>query len=374
MLVSIGLISYPLYLWHWPILSFLKIWYREDPPDNIKIVAILAAVVLSWLTYRFVEKPIRSARAPKTRLAMVIALLACATIVAAVSLWAIADNGVPQRYAPAMRAFLTFEYDSRANKPWRDGVCFLEPTDPATNWKDNCIDPPGPKPLVILWGDSHAAHLMPGLEALQPTRNFRLGRMTSAGCPPVFDFALPDHPSCPAENDIFFQKILAQHPDIVILDAAWDSYRFDGSNNALTLDQTRIFRGLDETIRRLDQAGIGHIILVGPAPLWREPLPDILTRMALANDGHAPASLGPQWRDEQIDGLEHDMRDYAKDRGLAYFSMVDSLCQSGQCMTMTGDTPQSVMVFDTSHLTLAGSRFVAQRMADTLLTGFQTGK
>ncbi len=57
--VWLGLISFPLYLWHWPILSFERIIFSETPPTEFRIGAILAAIPLSWLTVRFIERPFR---------------------------------------------------------------------------------------------------------------------------------------------------------------------------------------------------------------------------------------------------------------------------------------------------------------------------
>ena len=62
-LVWFGLISFPLYLWHWLILSFLRIIGNQPLPQFSrveKIVAIIVAIVLAWLTYKFIEKPIRN--------------------------------------------------------------------------------------------------------------------------------------------------------------------------------------------------------------------------------------------------------------------------------------------------------------------------
>jgi peptidoglycan/LPS O-acetylase OafA/YrhL len=57
--VWFGLISYPLYLWHWPILSFLQITGEEMPNRDARIAAVLLSILLAWLTYKFIEKPIR---------------------------------------------------------------------------------------------------------------------------------------------------------------------------------------------------------------------------------------------------------------------------------------------------------------------------
>jgi len=65
-MVWIGLISYPLYLWHWPLLSFLMI--QEGEPSRVeRIGAVFIAIVLSWLTYRFIEKPFRFGGNPRIK-------------------------------------------------------------------------------------------------------------------------------------------------------------------------------------------------------------------------------------------------------------------------------------------------------------------
>jgi peptidoglycan/LPS O-acetylase OafA/YrhL len=59
-LVFIGLISYPLYLWHWPLLSFAHIIERGAPSSSVLGCAVAVAFLLAWATYRFVESPIRT--------------------------------------------------------------------------------------------------------------------------------------------------------------------------------------------------------------------------------------------------------------------------------------------------------------------------
>ena len=62
-LVYIGLISYPLYLWHWPLLSFLQITEGGAPSTSFKIGAIVLALILAALTFHLVERPVRAVRA-----------------------------------------------------------------------------------------------------------------------------------------------------------------------------------------------------------------------------------------------------------------------------------------------------------------------
>lgn len=58
-LVWFGLISYPLYLWHWPILSFGRIIYGEMPPREFRLIAVAVSILLAWLTVKIIEKQFR---------------------------------------------------------------------------------------------------------------------------------------------------------------------------------------------------------------------------------------------------------------------------------------------------------------------------
>lgn len=64
-LIQIGLISYPLYLWHWPILTYLRVINSNEPPHYIvRVLAVIASVIIAWLTVEIVEKPIRNSTEP----------------------------------------------------------------------------------------------------------------------------------------------------------------------------------------------------------------------------------------------------------------------------------------------------------------------
>ena len=74
-LVWFGLISFPLYLWHWPLLSFARIVESETPTINIRIAVVVISIVLAWLTYKFIEKPIRFGRFSKLKVTLLIILM-----------------------------------------------------------------------------------------------------------------------------------------------------------------------------------------------------------------------------------------------------------------------------------------------------------
>ena len=80
-LVRIGLISFPLYLWHWPLLTFAEIQQGKTPSTGIRLLMLCLSILLAWLTYRFIEQPIRFGALKKHSKHVVIGL--CSTLIAA---------------------------------------------------------------------------------------------------------------------------------------------------------------------------------------------------------------------------------------------------------------------------------------------------
>lgn len=162
-LVWFGLISYPLYLWHWPILSFMHILEGEVLGRKARVAALAVAVLLAWLTYRLLERPLRNplnGARKVTVLALVIAMLG------AFGGWVYRHDGLPQRRsvmesAAQMKALVLVEDVANAAACKRryqfntlQEYCLLDQ-----------IDKP---PTVALVGDSHAYHIVAGL-----TRHYR---------------------------------------------------------------------------------------------------------------------------------------------------------------------------------------------------------
>lgn len=161
LLVWIGLISYPLYLWHWPLLSFAQIVESGVPARGIRMAAVAGAVLLAWLTYKLVEQPIRSRGQRHPAVAIVLTLLVAA--LGGVGGWVYQNDGLPARAkivenANFQKALILVEDSANAAAcKQRFGFetkyeyCLLAQVDRA--------------PTVALIGDSHAYHVVAGLTA-----------------------------------------------------------------------------------------------------------------------------------------------------------------------------------------------------------------
>jgi hypothetical protein len=218
-LVLVGRISYPLYLWHFPLLAFARARYGTLSTGAVLVVVALS-FVLAYLTYRLVELPLRSyVRRVSWKPVPVLIVLMLA--LGGGGLAVDESGGAPSRLPPLMRTLTGFTY---AYKPvYREGTCFLRNDQDAAAFTASCVEP-GTKPLVFLWGDSHAADLYPGLQALETRRRFRIAQFTASSCPPFVHYSPPHRPFCEALNDAVIAKLRALHPREVILSAAWERY------------------------------------------------------------------------------------------------------------------------------------------------------
>ena len=368
-----GRISFSLYLWHWPLLTFpLLLGYRLE---WLELVALLGlSVVLAFLTQRWIEAPARhSQRAPFTVPWLLAGL--CGVGLAGVALSA--SDGLLWRYPTPVRPVAMAQgQDDYAH--YRVGHCFLRSEQDARGWTEDCIDAaPADGPLVWLWGDSHAAALYPGLrdeqmraqrraqtpaqtpaealaQAQSPTPSpWRLAQTTAALCPPMPGPVRRFSPHC-SQNHQRALDLIGQHrPQVVILAGAWTLYRQgeDPDNSALD--------GLRDTMAQLKSLGVRQIIVVGPLPQWRVPLPGLLLKHWRA-DGELPATLTEGLLPAPF-VLEPPLRTLVEGAGATFYSVQNQWCTEFGCKTtVLNSQGWTALAFDESHLTLAGSRLVAQ--------------
>ena len=207
-LVWLGLISYPLYLWHWPLLSFAYIDGHEEAETGLRAGLLALSVVLAWATWRLVETPIPRG-GPST--AKVAALSAAMIGVAAVAYLGVALDGFPGRFAfpPAIERLAKGSDDLVAG--FRRDACWLDGNAPADAVPVECTTPTRPAAeTVVLWGDSYAARLHPGLPvALQFTRT---------SCPPLL---MVSNPACQRGNEFVLGEIARLKPGTVVLFGDW---------------------------------------------------------------------------------------------------------------------------------------------------------
>jgi hypothetical protein len=182
-LVGIGLISYPLYLWHWPLLSFARILEQSQPHWQIRILCIAIAFVLSLLTYYFIERPIRFGQNLRSKTYALITLL---LITASLGLTTYISDGFKSRFSNMLIeeqiSDLAFNIPTTMDWYCRD----------ASNEGPRCLSS-GPDPSTVVIGDSHALTIYAGLIERFKAKGQSLGLYGgSDGCPPLLNVVIQD--------------------------------------------------------------------------------------------------------------------------------------------------------------------------------------
>jgi len=217
LLVRIGLISYPLYLWHWPILSMARIVAGKTPTIETRVLCLCASLVLAQLTYRFIERPIGLIRANR---AIMLSLTTGMATLAISGLVIFAADGVPARsinnqqikYSGDIGHVEFHSYIANTYFPCTPRSVF----DNALTWDGvvRCNQSKKDQPIdLILLGDSHAEHLFIGLAESLPNRNIGFYIM---GWSPVR--------SVPEFEVLYSEVMNNSHIQTVIFAAYWSAH------------------------------------------------------------------------------------------------------------------------------------------------------
>src|SRR5712691_1878094 len=256
-LLWIGLISYPLYLWHWPLLVFFGIITFAPLTLLERGLIVGLSFALAWLTYRFVEIPFRFGRPSPLK---IFSLCSGMVLIAAGGAVVVEGRGFDFRLPPEIRDMANVPTQSAK---WRFHECLLDLSH-ETSFADSCVDR-NRRPLILLWGDSTAGALMPGLRKAQESRDFGIAQFTSSSCIPAINADIPGVPNCRAINDKVLELARQLKPDVVLLHGTWEKY----------LDHVA------ETVTALKQATGARVVALGPVPVWKRGLPNEVLRFFL---------------------------------------------------------------------------------------------
>jgi peptidoglycan/LPS O-acetylase OafA/YrhL len=344
-IVFVGLISYSLYLWHWPLMVFQRTdgaFFQYSSPAAVRLALIVTATGIAWLSWRFIEIPFR-ARAKATRKTLAFGA-ASAAMASAMALCGLvlqlggASFRFPERVV-AIGAYLGYD----PSPAFRSGHCYL-----STNRQQldvqRCMQLDSKRPNYLLVGDSHAAHLWFGLSSSMPEVNIM--QATASACrPAILPVSSLDLRACPKLMQYVFNDFLVRNKvDKVLLSASWKDEDFPDLSNTLDILKSR---GIDVTV-------------FGPIVEYDGALPRLLAdeirynSPSFANDMRTP---GIGERDRALSRL-------VTAKGATYVSVYNSVCHGGLCDEFAqGDIP---LQFDAGHLTAEGSVAVARRLSTSL--------
>ena len=354
-----GGISYPLYLGHWPI---LVAWRAAFGAFSLVVgcLLVLLAVALAWATKRWIEEPIRRARHsnPAKGSRQVIWLMAAHIGVAGLGAWAWIGKGLSWRLPREVQEVAGWSEKAGYNA-WRLNACYYFLGD-ARPYAQACSPRQGPNaPVILLWGDSHAGHLYPGLNFEAAARGFRVAQWTTAGCPPTLSKLEGEGLQCDDKRNFVRDQIKQGTPEIAIVSAFWQYYLQHNT-------EAELRAAVSETVIALRRSGSRSVLVFGPGPTWNVSLQaEMLRHMLLTKDYRVPGRLRPQDGDSRH--VEALMADIAKEAGAEYVSVLSILCNEQGCLTAKPGPSLELLYFDGSHLNVSGSKLLLQATAPQVL-------
>lgn len=214
--VWFGLISYPLYLWHWPLLSFLSIIAGPRPPHALRLVAVLVSIILAWLTYQYIEKNIRfnKGKAVIPALCIVSFMILLGGIV--ISQQVVKSRLNDPELDKLLLAQNDWDYPTKHFVRYQYGA------------KDYYIQPAGPGKTLFI-GDSNVEQYAPNISKLlveNPTYNSAIFA-TTGSCPPIPNVFVKEQPDCQPRLASAIKLAFSKEIDTVVIGGCWYCYFVD---------------------------------------------------------------------------------------------------------------------------------------------------
>ena len=371
----IGLWSYSLYLYHWPVLLLVQ-YYAFEPLSTAMRAAVLAATfLLGALSWRYVEQPFRGPGALFERRTLY-AMAATAAAVLSAATFAMNRATEPQSYTTQER--LHFPDDSALQAHCRG-------SSPEVAGRPACILGDQTAPIdAVLWGDSHALAMLPAVDTAFARHHAAAMLAQRGGCPPLLGAYVRDRVSgessalrpwldasgvgrgalCRRHNDAVLGWILQHRIPTVILAGHWVAYTSDRFLSRLTDSQspdndslqenTAVFaRGLERLVTLLEKNHV-RVFLLEDVPQNAVSVPYALAsarRLGLQRDFRISYTA---YASEQQDATQI-FTQLQQRYGLRILKPQDLLCAGGTCAIARGEAPLYV---DDEHLSPTGAELI----------------
>jgi hypothetical protein len=373
-LVFIGRISYSWYLWHWPLLAYLRIASYDTAPAGAVLAAVAASLAIAVLSYSFIEQPFRRSHRSPGPLLIRYALASSFLLALCSGIWLSPRfSQLPQRFPELAKV----DSETRSRQ---ESICMFE--DYKLELSPPCYDASDPRPAVAIWGDSHSASLAPGLRAIAQAQGYGFVQIGHGFCSPFTGAAFYNTQSPQsAQQCIQFNNqvlnLLRDDPRvrIVVLASMWRVYlpngwAFAGSahdHEILAPDAASALfrRSLAATIESLQAAGKQVIVMEDVPSFEFDPLMKFRT-------AHIPArhqlsawmgaevatdtGTGPASRLDEVAIANTQLRIVADGfKNVPLIDLKSEFCgENNECIYRIGDR---LLFRDPNHLSFYGAHY-----------------
>jgi peptidoglycan/LPS O-acetylase OafA/YrhL len=367
LLVKIGLISYPLYLWHWPLLSFARIIEGETPSREIRIGAVILSIALAWLTYRLIEIPLRFGARTKTKVSVLILSMFMLGLI---------GHLTSKQHGFAFR-LKAFEEKVKEVKRSRDSTPECKNAIPVKDLRYCNLADTSRSPSVVVIGDSHGNRLYESLAAKYDSLGENLLQIGGGGCLPFWDIETgsPGQPNkCHEQMNPQLDYVL-NNPNIkTVIFANRGPLHIEGNDpasgrkyfvkdmvNVDVQDAKQIYKqALLRSTAKLKEKGKNVVLIIDAPEFPYDPLQCINLDRPFASPfkNRPDCKISRTAVDQRnLNYIEVTMQ-VANSLELKVINLQDVLCDAENCHALKDG---NLMYMDPDHLNPRGARYVIER-------------
>lgn len=366
--VGIGLISYSAYLWHQPLFAFARIRSLEHPSMILMFELSILAMLLAYLSWKYIEKPFRSRTSIGKKTIFVFSLIGLSSFTF-VGYQGHSNEGYRERFNIENSVYESLTRSKRQSE------CFGKNVIQRNDWFCNIGTSSSP-PSIFVFGDSHSLSFLPAIDAALSENN-ESGLFTgTSGCTPFLRIhslrgdQLENN--CNELNLRVFNYVQQNAIDTLILVARWTYYTdggYQGDNfsyigfsetDERTQETSRLAfeYGLRETISAYSEIGVNVIVVSQVPQQIRDPL-DVYAHSTLSGKSLAESSVS---RTEHL-RLQRYVTSLFVTEGVTLLDFTDTFCDQSHCSVGTN---LASFYYDDDHLSLSGSSLLVDPLLDFL--------
>lgn len=355
-MVFIGKISYSLYLWHWPVLIFYKLFFLKTELNTLDAVILtIVSVTLAYLSWKYWEQPFRNLRKLSsfkilsfTSAALIATVVASLGVLSIQGRWREYDARIHELTQLTLNISNSEEYENQYRP--RGVNCFI--TSAAGNDAfvydvEQCLKNRTQKQALVFLGDSHSAHLTGPLQRYLP--EFEVLPLQASGCIPLWP--LKGEARCTSLLD----RAISEHippldNPIVMISARWTEYGISGDTN--------FEQSLLSFIEKIYDAGAKEVIILGPSLEYTTNLPLLMARAHMVGRTNTSSFVN-----HKIYNFDEQMTELlsSKVHSAHFIPLIHMICEQSAC-----DSTEPVLS-DDNHFTMKSALSVASNIREDLI-------
>ena len=376
-MLKLGLISYPLYLWHWVVISFLTIYIGSSPGLFLMTGAVVLSLFLAWVTYQYIE-PVRYAKHKLTTKSLFVVLI----LVGLMGLYVKDQDGMASRVHLSYLEKFNIEF---TRTPQTDKLCdqVVKSKIEEDRQFDYCrADNIESEKYITIIGDSHAHAIYPGISKVAKDNGYGSILLANSSCPTLIGFEWgrneKEIETCKRKisqimdvinsSDKIDKVIVATRGPVYIHDEVKGKFSNESVNKSLLQKRNNrqtyenYKKGLEKTLSELSHIKCVFYFLENPE-LDFLPKEAVIRPFDSLGLSFQNSTMSKELYLKRMSSYRSSVNQATKGLDITVIDPIDYMCDQDRCYSYKNN---NFLYADDDHFSVFGSNYVAERMKDIL--------